>query len=321
MSDMTTRILRRIAAASAITATSLLSLAGCREEEPDAYGNFEAEEVVVSAETGGQLLAFEVTEGRRVDAGATVGAIDTTQLVLQRRELLARRTAARSRTSEVGAQIGVLTTQHDVARREYERTRRLFESQAATAQQLDRAEREYRTLAEQIAATRTSRGTAQAEVGSIDAQIARLDDRIGKSRIENPVGGTVLTTYVRRGELVQPGQPLYKLADLDTLTLRAYVSGAQLASVRLGQAVEVRVDAGADSMRTLPGRVTWIASEAEFTPTPIQTRDERVDQVYAVKIRVPNPGGMLRIGMPAELVIPAGTGGGEPPDGAGGGGA
>lgn len=283
---------------------ALAVLAGaCRQTEPDAYGNFEAEEVVVSAEAGGQLLQFGVVEGMHLDAGATVGVIDTAQLALQRQDLLARRNAARSRTSEVDKQINVLTTQYDIARREYERTRRLFEAQAATAQQRDRAEREYRTLGEQIEATRTSRGTAQTEIASIDAQIALIDDRIRKSRVVNPVGGTVLAKYAERGEFVQPGQPVYKLASLDTLTLRAYVSGAQLSAVRIGAPVHVRIDAGRDSMRTLPGVVTWVASQAEFTPTPVQTRDERTDQVYAVKIRVANPNGALKIGMPGELVL------------------
>jgi HlyD family secretion protein len=119
------------------------------------------------------------------------------------------------------------------------------------------------------------------------------------------VAGVVLATYAERGELVQPGQPLYKVANLDTLTLRAYVSGAQLPAVRLGQPVGVVVDAGGDALRTLSGRVSWIASQAEFTPTPIQTREERTEQVYAVKVRVPNPDGALKIGMPGELVLDA----------------
>jgi HlyD family secretion protein len=282
---------------------TLLLLAACKNNDPDAYGNFEAEEVVVSAETGGQLLQLDVEEGNRLAQGTTVGMIDTIQLSLQRRDLVARKTTARSRTTEVGKQIDVLTAQREIAKREYERTQRLVQAQAATAQQLDRAERDYRTLGEQIEATQTSRTTASTEIGSIDAQIALIDDRIRKSRIVNPVGGTVLTKYAERGEFIQAGQPVYKVADLDTLTLRAYVSGAQLAAVRVGATVTVRIDAGRDSMRTLPGRVTWVASQAEFTPTPVQTRDERADQVYAVKIRVPNPNGALKIGMPGELVL------------------
>jgi HlyD family secretion protein len=283
----------------------LMLLAACRKEQPDAYGNFEAEEVVVSAEGAGRLLAFEVEEGKRLAAGAMVGTIDTMQLALQRRDLLARRVTARTRVGEVGQQVNVLESQRELAKREYERTQRLLQQQAATAQQLDRAERDYRTLGEQIEATRATRATAATEIGSIDAQVAQIEDRIRKSRIENPTAGTVLARYTEPGEFVQPGQALYKVANLDTLTLRAYVSGAQLAAVRLGQSVQVRIDAARDSLETISGLVTWVASQAEFTPTPVQTRDERADQVYAVKIRVANPNGALKIGMPAELVLPS----------------
>ena len=284
---------------------ALLAIAACRADRPDAYGNFESDEVVVSAEASGQLLSFEVEEGRILSAGAPVGAIDTAQLVLQRRELLARRAVASSRTAEVGAQIDVLAAQHDLAAREYERTLRLHQAQASTSQQLDRAERDYRTLGEQIKATRTSRVTAREELGSIDAQVGLVEDRLRKSRVINPLAGLVLTSYAEPGEFVQPGQPLYKIAN---------TRHAHLPRLRERRAAGCRADrcpgrrAGgrrADSLATLPGRVTWVAAQAEFTPTPIQTRDERAEQVYAVKVRVPNPGGVLKIGMPGELVLGA----------------
>jgi HlyD family secretion protein len=143
-------------------------------------------------------------------------------------------------------------------------------------------------------------------VEALGVQLAQVQDRWERSRVLNPRAGTVLATYVEAGEFVQAGRPLYTVADLDTLTLRAWVSGAQLADIRLGQEVAVRVDAGPDRLRTLPGRVSWIASEAEFTPTPIQTREERISQVYGVKVRVPNPDGVLKVGMPGELVLPRG---------------
>lgn len=303
MNMMLTHILRRVLCASALS----VMVAACQKDEPDAYGNFEAEEVVVSAETAGQLVRFQVEEGIKLAAGAVVGTIDTAQLVLQRRELLARRDAGRSRTTEVRQQVQVLESQRSVAQREFERTRRLFEQQAATAQQLDRAERDYRTLTEQIEATRAAAGTTQGDVASIDAQVAIVEDRLGRAQIANPMDGTVLTKYAERGELLQVGQPLYKIASLDTLTLRAFVSGAQLAAVRLGASVLVRIDGSGseddDSGRELPGRVSWVSAQAEFTPTPVQTREERTEQVYAVKVRVPNPNGVLKVGMPAELVI------------------
>ncbi|MGH7628233.1 MAG: HlyD family secretion protein, partial [Gemmatimonadales bacterium] len=147
-----------------------------------------------------------------------------------------------------------------------------------------------------------ARGTATQEVAALDAQVAQLDDRLARSRIVSPQDGTVLARYAEPGEYIQSGQPLFKLASLDSLTFRAYVSNAQLTQLRLGQQVRVGVDR-ADSIATLPGRITWIASAAEFTPTPIQTRDERADQVYAVKVAVANADGALRIGMPGELMI------------------
>ncbi|HKP16003.1 MAG TPA: HlyD family efflux transporter periplasmic adaptor subunit, partial [Gemmatimonadaceae bacterium] len=159
-------------------------------------------------------------------------------------------------------------------------------------------------LGEQIAALRAQRNSVTQDVAASDARVAQIAERIAKSRITAPFAGTVLATYTRAGEYVQPGQPLFRLADLDTLTLRAYVTEVQLAQVKLGQRVQVSVD-GASGRVALPGTVSWIASKAEFTPTPVQTRDERADLVYAVKILVSNRGGMLKIGMPADVELPA----------------
>jgi HlyD family secretion protein len=278
-----------------------------RAETPDAYGNFEASEVVVSAETSGRLLRFEANEGDRLPAGVLVAVIDTTQLVLEREHALAQRASGGARAVEVGRQLGVLEVQREIARRAYERTRRLYDQQAATAQQLDEAEREYRVLVAQIAVTQAQRRSAGQDVASVEAQVAQIRDRIAKSRVPNPLAGTVLATYAKAGEFVQPGQPLYKVANLDTLDLRAYLSEPQLALVRIGQRVQVHIDRGGGGLVTLPGTVSWISSTAEFTPTPVQTRDERADLVYAVKVRVGNPGGALKIGMPADIRLSAGT--------------
>lgn len=290
----------------------LALLAGCSDDEPDAYGNFEATEVVVSAEAGGQLLEFAPDEGDRLEALAMVGLIDTTTPALQRRELVAQQIASRTRTDEATAQIAVLQARLATARDDYERTQRLFRAEAATAGQLNRAEGEVRALEEQIRAARARTSVTREETGTVAARIEQIEEQLRKSRIVNPIAGVVLTTYVEPGEFVQPGQPLYQIADLDTLTLRAYITGDQLASVRIGEQVSVQIDAGGGGLRTLPGRISWIASETEFTPTPIQTRDERAEQVYAVKIRVPNPDGVLKIGMPGELVLPASTERAEP---------
>ena len=283
----------------------ILLLAACGGgPEPDAYGNFEAIEVVVSAQTSGQIHQFTPLEGMRLERGAIVALIDTTQLVLERRQLAAQRAAAGARRTEAGGQLKMLEVQHEIARRSYERTLRLHDQQAATAQQLDQAEREYRGLGAQIDAMQAQERSVALEAASTEARVEQIRDRLVKSRVANPEAGTVLAIYARAGEVVQAGQPLYKIADLDTLDLRAYVTGSQLASVRLGQQVQVRVDRGNDLL-TLPGTVTWVSSTAEFTPTPIQTRDERADLVYAVKIRVANREGVLKIGMPGDITLGA----------------
>ena len=272
-------------------------------KEPDAYGNFEADEVSVSAQTSGQLISFTPVEGTHLLAGAVVGLVDTTQLALERAQMVAQREATSARVAEAGNQIGVFQAQLAIAERNYERMRRLFEQRAATAQQRDQAERDYRTLVAQIAAARAQQQSVSREVASTAARVAEIADRISKSRIVNPEEGTVLATYAKAGEVVQSGQALYKIADVDTLILRAYITEKQLSQVRLGQQVQVHVDQGGGSLLTLPGVVRWVSSKAEFTPTPIQTRDERADLVYAVKIYVPNSKGVLKIGMPGDVSL------------------
>jgi len=285
----------------------VLALACGGDDEPDAYGTFEANEVVVSAQVGGQLLWFTPVEGARIPAGAVVGVVDTTQLALSRQQVTAQREATAARVSEAGGQVNVLEVQRDIARRNYARTRRLYDQNAATAQQLDQAERDYRVLVAQIEAARAQRQGLGQEVASGAARVDQIRDQIGRSRITNPEAGTVLATYVRAGEVVQPGQPVYRIANLDTLTLRAYITESQLSSVRLGQRVEVHVDQPGGDLLTVPGTLTWVASKAEFTPTPVQTRDERANLVYAVKVQVPNPRGALKIGMPADLALTMAT--------------
>lgn len=295
---------------------------GCdAEDEADAHGTFEAETVTVSSEGEGQLVHFDVEEGERLGAEQTsadrpaqlprggerpetrtvVGRIDTTRLALQRRELQARRQSVRSKIQTVTAEVEVLSEKLRAARRELERVRTLREGDAAPEREVDRAQDEVRILERRVAATRTQTASLRNEVEAITEQIAQVNERIQKQWIVNPVAGTVLTTYAEQGEVVRPGTPLYSIAPLDTLTLRAYVSGAQLSDLRIGQEAQVFIDDGPDQQRKRAGRLTWIASEAEFTPTPIQTREERVDFVYATKILVPNPDGALKIGMPADV--------------------
>jgi HlyD family secretion protein len=255
-------------------------VAACnRDAKPDAYGTFEAIEVVVASQTTGQLLTFTPVEGMQLAKGSVIAIVDTSQLALQRAQIVAQREATGSRATEAARQISVLEIQRTIARRTYERTRRLFSQKAATAPQLDQAERDYRVLGAQIEAARAQQQSVLREMSSGTAQVAQIQERIGKSHIENPERGTVLATFVRAGEVVQPGQPLYRIANLDTLTLRAYVSETQLHSIRLGQQVQVNVDSSSNNVTALPGTISWISSKAEFTPTPVQTRDERADLV------------------------------------------
>ena len=300
---VTTAVMRGVAT------TMLLAAAACSStDEADAYGNFEAIEVVVSSQTAGTLLEFTPHEGDRLAAGTTAGLVDTVQLALERSQLLAQVDAGRARMVEASRQLDVVEAQLTVALRGYERIQRLADANAATAQQLDQAEREYRTLDAQARAVTAQRTSVQREVQAAEARVDQVADRMTRARVINPVDGTVLATYVQVGELVQVGTPLYRIANLDTLELRAYLSGNQLTRVALGGDVTVRVDDGAGSLRSLPGVISWIAGRAEFTPTPVQTREERVDLVYAVKVRVANPDGLLRIGMPGEVMFDADSG-------------
>lgn len=283
----------------------LVLAAACRRaEQPDAYGNVEATEVVVGAEASGRIEALRVSEGDTLAAGAVVGTIETTRLGLQEREISSQRDVSASRINEVEQQIGVLQVQRDIARRAYERTRRLYAQRAATAPQLDQTERDFRVLGEQIDAARAQQESIRREMKASDARIAQVADQVENGTITNPIDGTVLATYAKTGEVTQNGAPLYRIADLRSVEVRAYVTETQLAAVRVGQPAQVTVDVSDKQRTTLNGTVTWVSSDAEFTPTPIQTREERADLVYAVKIRVANPNGVLKIGMPADVDFP-----------------
>lgn len=286
----------------------LLGAVGCSsDKQPDAFGNFESEEVSVSAQVGGQLKTFTPVEGQKIAAGVVVGVVDTTQAALELNQIIAQRSAVGAKVNEAGSQIGVYEAQRAVAERNYNRMRRLFSEKAATAQQLDQAERDYRVVVAQIAAARSARTSVGQEAVAQDARVRQIRDKIAKSAVINPIVGTVIAAYAHPGENVLAGQPLYRISNVDTLTFRAYVAETQLASFRLGQSVTVNVDRDG-KLVSAPGVVTWIASKAEFTPTPVQTRDERADLVYQVKVRVPNPRGEFKIGMPGDLVVQSGKG-------------
>lgn len=290
--------------ARAATAALLLLGACGSDDAPDAYGNFEAIEVVVAAQSSGPVERFLVSEGQQVAQGAVAAVMDTTALVLDRQQISAQRAAVSARLAEVSEQLRVLDVQREISARTFDRLTRLHAQQAATTTQLDQAERDHRTVLAQLEAAKAQQRSVGLESAAVEARVAQARDRVSRATVMNPIAGTVLATYARAGEVVGPGQPLYKIASLDTLELRAYISGDQLGAVRLGQLVEVRISQG-EGLVTLPGTVSWIASQSEFTPTPVQTRDERTDLVYAIKVRVANAGGVLKIGMPADLSFTA----------------
>ncbi len=232
--------------------------------------------------------------------------VDTVDAVLRLRELTARRQAASARRDRAAREIEAVRAELEAAREELARDRRLFEDSAATARELNQRRREVRVLEGRLEAARAERRSGGEEAASLQAAVERARKRLREdSFVENPVDGVVLVTYADAGEHVRVGQPLYDVARLDTLRLHAFVTGAQLARVRPGQEVDVRFDVGEDALGSRTGRVVRVADEAEFTPTPILTREERVSFVYEIEIAVPNGDGVLKIGMPAEVDLPA----------------
>lgn len=289
-----------------------------RQEIYDASGSFEANEVIVSAEQGGRLLSFTVQEGARLQKGQVVGRIDSRDVSLQKEQVEESIRALSQKTADITPQVrllqdqlGVQQSQLDHALQEKQRTERLLKADAATGKQLDDMNAQVDQLRLQMAVTRQQIAVQQSSTGTqnrsvlserapLQKQVARLDEQLARSRIVNPLGGTVLTKYAEEGEVTAYGKALYRIADLSHLTLRAYVSGVQLSQARLNQSVTVLVDSGAKAYRTYKGTITRISDKAEFTPKSIQTKDERANLVYAIKIDVPNDG-YLKIGMYAEV--------------------
>jgi HlyD family secretion protein len=281
-------------------------LVSCKANEPafDASGSFEAEETIVSAEATGLLKAFDVEEGALLEAGQYIGYIDSTQAYLRVRQLRAQAGAVQSRKPDIEAQLAALRVQLAAAQKEARRMASLVKADAATPKQLDDANAQVAVLQRQLEAQRSalsvSTESIAGEATPWQVQAAQAEDQLAKCRLVNPVAGTVLTKYATRGEVVTPGKPLYKIADLRTIWLRAYVSADQLAGLRIGQQVTVLVDSGQKQYRAYQGALSWISDKAEFTPKSIQTKDERANTVYALKIKVPNDGA-LKIGMYAEV--------------------
>ena len=276
------------------------------EAEFDAQGTFEATEVVVSSEAAGRILNFEVEEGMAVEANQMVGAIDSVQLHLQRKQLVAQQSALLGSRPDVKKQVAALREQIAKQNEELRRVENMLKDGAATKKQKDDIEAQIKIMESQLDATLSTldknTSTINSNSAALEAQIAALDDRISKCCIISPVGGTVLVKYAEAGELATVGKPLMKIADLDNIYLRAYFTSDQLAKVNLGDEVKVVADFGGEERYDYTGRVAWISSESEFTPKTIQTKDSRANLVYAVKIAVENDG-RLKIGLAGEVVL------------------
>lgn len=285
---------------------AILAASCSSEPEFDAQGTFEATEVVVSSEATGRILHFDVKEGSPVTIGTTVGAIDSLQLHLQRKQLSAQLSALLGSRPDIKAQAASLREQIAKQRTERSRVENMLRDGAATQKQYDDIEAQIRVLESQLTATLSTldknTSTINDNATALEAQIAALDDRIAKCRIVSPISGTVLVKYAEAGELATTGKPLMKIADLNNIYLRAYFTSDQLSRFKLGDKVRVTADFGSGERYDYEGRIAWIASESEFTPKTIQTKDSRANLVYAVKIAVRNDG-RLKIGLAGEVVL------------------
>jgi HlyD family secretion protein len=276
--------------------------------------------VIVSAELTGKLLSFDVREGDSIAKDKSVGTIDAENLSLQKDQVKASIEALREKTSDLSPQVKLLQdqlavqqSQLDRLTREKQRTENLLKQDAATGKQLDDLNAEIDMVKKQMLVTQQQINVQRSNVGTqnrsilsegkpLEKRVAQLDDQLKRASITNPINGTVITKYAEAGEMTAAGKALYKIADLSTMTLRAYISGTQLSQVKLNQAVKVLIDNGANAYREYPGVITWISDKAEFTPKTIQTKEERANLVYAVKIRVKNDG-FIKIGMYGEVKL------------------
>ena len=300
----------------------LLSLSACKDSAftSDATGTFEAEEVIVSAEAAGRILDMKIQEGATLKADSIVGQIDAMNLSLQKEQVEASIASLSEKTADVSPQVFLLQnqlavqqTQLDNLLQEQERIRNLVKADAATGKQLDDVVFQVNMTRKQMDVTRqqiqvqknavaTQNRSILSEKAPLQKKISQIEDQLNRSNIINPINGTVLTQYARTGEITAPGKALYKIADLSQLQLRAYFTAPQLSSIKLGQTVTVLVDDGAKGYKELKGMITWISDKAEFTPKTIQTKEERANLVYAVKVKVSNDGA-LKIGMYGEIKL------------------
>jgi len=280
---------------------SLTVLFSCNgnDEKADGYGNFEATEVTISAEANGKIEFLNLEEGDLLTPKTQVGLIDTLQLYFAKQQLIASKNTVYSKSANVLSQRKVLQEQLKTTQIEKNRIHNMFAENAATKRQVDEIDGRVNVLQEQMKSVETQNAPIINEIESLDVQIQKMNDQIQKSKIVNPIKGTVLVKYAEPNEVTSFGKPLYKIADISEMTLRIYISEKQLASVKIGQKVKIKIDSSEDS-KSYSGSISWIAAEAEFTPKIVQTKEERVNLVYAVKVLVKNDGS-LKIGMPGEL--------------------
>ncbi|GHT41898.1 membrane protein [Bacteroidia bacterium] len=266
----------------------------------DASGSFEAEETVISAEVAGVIRQFDIAEGQVLAAGQAIGYIDSTQLYLKKKQLQSQIRSLLGKKPNIAVQLSALQSQLKTAETERARLEKLVAGDAATPKQMDDINAQIEVLKRQIEATKSSLDISSAGISNdaepLQIQVEQLDDQLAKCRLTSPQNGTVLAKIAKVNELTAAGKPLYKIADLQTITLRAFVTSAQLTQLKIGQSVNVFADFGEKQTREYEGTISWISDKSEFTPKTIQTQDERANLVYAVKIAVKNDG-YLKIGM------------------------
>ena len=279
-------------------------LAGCSNKtgEADAFGTFEATEVIVSAETSGRILRFDAQEGTEIDAGAELALIDTTLFHLQKQELDATMKSVKTRISTIDAQNEILEQQISNLNVNIARIENMLKDDAATKKQYDDLIGQVAVLEKQIAANNTQKSSVGAELQVLQSKKATLNEQLARSCVKIPIKGTIIEKYSEAGELTAAGKPLVKIADLSVMKLKVYISGAQLGSIKVGQECTVRVDEGEKGYKSFSGNISYISGKAEFTPKIIQTKEERVTLVYAVTISVKNDGTM-KSGMPGEALF------------------
>ncbi len=282
---------------------ALVFAVSCKNNQPvsDAYGNFETDKTIISAETAGKILSLDIEEGDLLNAGDTVGLIDTMALHFAAEEIRANLESLRARFADIDAQTAVAKQKLENLQNDQKRLHRLFTSGAATQKQIDDIDGAVLLAGKQTKAVNAKRLSLSGNIKALEKKLAGLRLKITESIIVNPFKGTVLTKLAMAHEEAFPGKALYALADMSQLKLRAFVSGKQLPKVKLGKECRVFVDDGNGGLKELKGKVIWISSSAEFTPKTIQTREQRVNLVYAVKILVKNDDGLLKTGMPGEV--------------------